>query len=178
MPRKQDPLTIEYLLLGLIARKPIHPYDLNKLLREDPELKAIWRFEQSRLYAVLDKIERNGLIRSELTEGEAFPFRKMYSITPEGELMYSAWLYEPVRHVNELRSSFLAKLYFLKNMPEREKSLILEEQLEVCNKWLNRIESSSESEYLLMVADFRTRFIRTSIEWLEDLKNQLCNQRS
>ncbi len=32
MSRKQDPLSVEYILLGVIRQSPIHAYDLAKKL--------------------------------------------------------------------------------------------------------------------------------------------------
>lgn len=174
MPRKQDPLTMEYLLLGVISREPIHPYDLNKLLKSDPELKSIWHFEQSRLYALLDKLEKNGLISSKMEEGDAFPFRKVYHITREGKFLFSLWLQEPAAHHNELRSSFLAKLYFLREYPE-ELSDLTDRQIILCKEWAEKARYEGEGDYLQMLSAFRVTMIQAAIDWLEQIRKTYCN---
>ena len=114
MSRKQDPLSVEFLLLGIIRKQPIHAYDLDKMLKEKEELSVVWRFNQSQLYAILDKLEKNNLIQSEITQGSAFPFRKIYTLTQEGEDAFQAWKVRPVEKTRELRWVFWVKLFFLK----------------------------------------------------------------
>ena len=75
MPRQQDPLTMDFLLLGLINRQPTHAYELYKQVSSSEDLKTLWTFRQSRLYAVLDKIERNGLISRSFPSARSAPSR-------------------------------------------------------------------------------------------------------
>lgn len=174
MPRKQDPLSIEYLLLGLIDRQPIHPYDLHKLLITDPELKTLWHFNQSQLYATLVKIERNGLITSEvMTHGNA-PKRKVYSLTPEGKQQYEAWLYAPVEHINAFRSDFLARLYFLQQLPPEDFRRCIIEQLDACKRIEERLakqKEAADSRYLRMIYEYRIYTVKAAGAWLYDLLN-------
>ena len=67
---------MDFLLLGIIDRKPTHAYDLYKQLTSSEELKTLWTFRQSRLYAVLDKIEKNGLITTAIESDSSLPVRK------------------------------------------------------------------------------------------------------
>ncbi len=117
MARKPDPLSVEYLLLGIIMKQSIHAYDLDKMLNSTEDLNIVWRFNQSQLYAVLDKLERNGLIMSTISTGSAFPFRKVYSLTEHGLSEFRKWKTSPVEQPNAMRSNFLVKLYFLENEP-------------------------------------------------------------
>lgn len=174
MSRKQDPFTVEFLLMGVIAKKPIHAYDLNKVLLSDPELKVIWRFNQSQLYAVLDKIERNKLIQSEISSGSAFPFRKVFTLTDYGRQRFEEWLKTPVVHASEMRSDFMAKLYFLKDRPSEEYQAVLQAQIESCNEWVEHLKGlGAQTDYLRMVYDFRIRSCLAMADWL----NQCLNSR-
>ncbi|MHC1771992.1 MAG: PadR family transcriptional regulator [Flexilinea sp.] len=171
MSRKQDPLSVEYILLGIIRRSPIHAYDLAKMLGSQEELRIIWRFNQSQLYAVLEKIERNGLIQSEIKTGAAFPFRKVYSLTEKGDELFKKWKMEPVQKPHMIRSDFMAKLYFLKDEPRDQFEAVIHAQIVVCEQWLEnfrkRMENlPSEVVYQKMVFDFRMKSLEAMIEWL------------
>ncbi len=53
---------MEYILLGFVAQGPIHGYDLHKKIGEPQGIGLIWRIKQSQLYALLDKLEKDGLL--------------------------------------------------------------------------------------------------------------------
>lgn len=183
MSRKQDPLSVEYILLGIIKKKPIHAYDLAKILSTQEELRIIWHFNQSQLYAILDKIEKNGLIQSKIISGDAFPFKKVYSLTDRGNDMFQQWKLEPVQQPRMLRSDFLAKLYFLKDEPQSQFSSVIEKQIAICEKWLLDYQKrkemiSSESLYPKIVFDFRIKSLEAMISWLQEcieMKQQSTN---
>jgi len=174
MARSQDPLTMDFILLGIIGMNPIHPYELHKQLSGSEELKTLWTFNQSRLYAVLEKIEKNGLIVTSVVPGDSLPARKVCTITDQGRETFEKWLHSPVEHMNEIRSDFLARLYFLKNRPAAERLQVVQMQKLSCEGWLCHFEEKlsehpSAEDYLHMVYSFRAAFIRTTLQWLDTI---------
>ena len=175
MSRQQDPLTIDFLLLGLIGQNPVHAYELYKKLTKDPELKTIWTFRQSRLYAVLDKIEKNGLIKTTVDPSGQLPVRRICQLTNAGYAAFEEWLHTPTQHVNELRSDFLAKLYFLKDRPEAERRGVIDAQIVVAEKWYANAskklkEYSDPASYLYTIYSFRAHSIEAALAWLNERK--------
>ncbi len=173
MSRTQDPLSVEYILLGLIHERPIYAYDLYKKISSDKDLNTVWKFNQSQIYAVLDKIERNKLIQAKITAGAAYPFRKVYSLTEEGEIRFQTWKVTPVEHANAVRSDFMAKLYFLNQEPEDVFKKALSGQIEKSQEWLAwfqklQRETSPEETYLRMVYGYRIQSIEMIISWLNN----------
>ena len=110
MPRRPEPYTSEYFLLGLIQAQPIYPYDLHKRLSEDEKLRLIWRFNQSQLYATLEKLEKAGLIWAADSDYLTFPARKVYSITGAGADRFEEWLATPVAEQRNLHRDFCDNL--------------------------------------------------------------------
>lgn len=175
MTRQQDPLTMDFLLLGIIDRKPTHAYDLYKQLTSSEELKTLWTFRQSRLYAVLEKIERNGLISTTIQENAALPVRKICTLTESGKAVFEEWLHSPVDHMNELRSDFLGKLYFLNERPQEERQHVIDLQKRRCEIWLGNIEKKlsqhpDPGDYLNMIYSFREEFIHSALRWLNTIR--------
>ena len=173
MARKQNPITVEFLLLGIIRNQPIHAYDLDKLLNEHEELNIVWKFNQSQLYAILDKLEKNNLIQSEMAQGDAFPFRKVYTLTELGEKLFQQWKISPVEKPRTLRSDFLVKLYFLKDEPTAVFETVIHEQIKVCEEWIDSLvkkqkERPEDSVYIQMVLQFRIENLKAAISWLEE----------
>lgn len=171
MARAQDPLSVEFLLLGIIRRKPIHAYDLDKLLKSVPDLHIVWRFKQSQLYATLNKLERNNLISSSLAVGAAFPFRKVYTPTELGNREFLKWREQPVDYPNLIRSEYMIKMYFLVDEPYPEFERLVTIQIRECERWLGNIDKKTGKDdeaslYQQVVLEYRRKSIQATIDWL------------
>ena len=171
MPRASSPLTLEYILLGIIDQKPMHGYDLHKALSELEGISLIWSIKQSRLYALLDKLETQGYLKSALVPGEAHPLRKEFRLTKEGKRSLKAWIGSPVQHGREMRQDFLARLYFA-SREGKEKSLhLIRDQERVCQGWLQELEEQVSSldeshNYEALVYQFRISQTLAMLDWL------------
>jgi DNA-binding PadR family transcriptional regulator len=111
-PRRQSPLALEYILLGIIGRSPIHGYNIYKELNRLDGIGMVWQIKQSQLYALLDKLETQELIHATRLETDSYPPRKEYQLTPLGIIEFKHWRSSPVKHPRDLRQEFLARLYF------------------------------------------------------------------
>lgn len=179
MSRKESPLAMEYIILGLIQRNPVHAYDMFKIL-SDPDISTIWYFNQSQVYAMLEKMEKNGLITPEICQGSAFPFRKVYSLTKKGSDLFQSWKTTPITKINKIRSEFLAKLYFLVDDPIETYQSVLDDQIEACRKIINENtdklhEADEGSPFLKMVYTYREENAQSVINWLTACKKERSN---
>ena len=118
-PRSSAPLTLEFILLGLLEERPMHGYDLFRALHGLEGLALIWRIKQSMLYALLDKLEGQGFVEYKMLPGGAHPPRKDYRPTKAGQAAFHAWRQAPVEHAHEMRQEFLARLYFAQRQDAR-----------------------------------------------------------
>ena len=173
-PLLQSPLTVEYALLGFVRREPLHGYEIYRRLVETPELQLIWRVKQSRLYALLARLEDDGLLRATHEPQDGRPPRKVYHLTPEGEAAFGRWLIEPVRLPREMRLEFMLKLYFAQEEgPEMVRRLV-EEQQAVCGHWL-AVWVGDEAGMSLFGRDvlrYRLKHIEAIQTWLASLAIQ------
>ena len=51
----------ENIILGLLCERPMHGYELARLVQEDEALRAIWRIERSEIYFLLGKLQQKGV---------------------------------------------------------------------------------------------------------------------
>jgi PadR family transcriptional regulator, regulatory protein AphA len=185
MPRQQAPLSLEYILLGFLEQNPTYGYDLYKNISDFDAISLVWRIKQSQLYALLERLEDEGLIYSTIILGETRPNRKQYQITSIGKQTFYAWRNSPVQHEREVRIEFLAKVHFaLMTGPEPVLELI-EEQKTVCYEWMSKIQNDlmnapEDQVYERIVFDFRLHHTQATIDWLETTRKiigtQLQNQ--
>lgn len=82
----KPPSPAEVLILGMLYTKPLHGYELNKLL-EERGVRQWANIGFSSIYYLLEKLENRGLIK---TKGAVAKARKTFSITSEGKKVCKA----------------------------------------------------------------------------------------
>ncbi len=177
-PRRQAPLTLEYILLGFLDQSPIHGYELYKKIANFEGVFLVWRIKQSQLYALLDKLEAEGLLASTLIPGEAHLMRKEYQITEIGRQAFYTWRCSPVNHGRDMRQEFLAKLYFAQKSSAEVSFELIDRQKSICLKWLSGFRDSyakvpGEQSFERMVFQFRIHQIEAFITWLDSCQDEI-----
>ena len=173
-PLLQSPLTIEHTLLGFVRLEPLHGYEIHRRLIETPELRLVWRMKQSRLYALLARLESEGLLRATHEPQDGRPPRKVFHLTPEGEDAFGRWLVEPVRLPREMRLEFMLKLYFAgEEGPEIVGRLIHGQQAE-CERWLVTWtgDETAAGTFGRAVRLYRRKHIEAIRDWLAALGSE------
>lgn len=181
MPRRENRLSIEFVLLGFVEERPIHGYDLYKQITHFAAISIVWNIKQSQLYALLERLECKGLISSTLIPGEIHPDRKQYQLTDFGRETFYVWRDSPVAHGRDIRLEFLAKLYFaLQAGPDWALDLI-EKQKTASEEWLNKFQNdlntvSNEQVYEKMVYRYRISQLEATLGWLNNCRSEIASQ--
>lgn len=114
-------LTPDEVLLGLLAVQPSHGYQLLEHFRDPARLGQVWNLSTSQLYAVLKRLEQQGLIVGRAIEVIDAPTRTEYMLTIDGQNRFEAWLHNssPSSSIRRVRVEFLSRLYIarLLNQP-------------------------------------------------------------
>ena len=80
----QEPTTSEVAILGLVNEGETHGYGINQTIKERG--MRIWTTVGfSSIYAILQRLEKAGLIKSRQDKTGKLPTRKLYRITSEGK---------------------------------------------------------------------------------------------
>jgi len=178
MSRSSSPLSIEYVLLGLLEQEPVHGYDLHKRLNSLEPVGLVWRIKQSQLYAIMDRLEVEDLVVSTIIPGESHPNRKQYSLTKAGRKEFEAWRGSPVEHGREIRMEFLAKVYFTLRKNAETTLTLIDAQRAACTTWIDNLErtlsETPESQlYKRIVFQYRLAQMNAIIEWLDVVKKEV-----
>jgi DNA-binding PadR family transcriptional regulator len=164
---------MEYVILGLAARKPIYGYELLQEWREKHQLDRVWRIKPGALYAALEKLEQMGLLSSVMVPNPASPPRKEYCITPAGAEAFREWVSLPVSSARQIRQEFMSKLFFADDLGEVRLAELIRGQTQASQRWLETLreqegKGDAFSERLLQ---FRIRQVRGILEWLNQLQS-------
>ncbi len=73
----------EYPVLGILALGEAHGYDICRRLHKG--IGPIWKLGKSQVYALLARLERDGLVAHERVGQENLPAKNIFSITAMGE---------------------------------------------------------------------------------------------
>ncbi len=178
MPRVNVPLSTEFALLGFLRRQPMHGYEIHQQLSAGTGLGLVWRLKQSQLYALLTKLEREGVVATSIEYQEARPPRKMFELTEAGHRAFLAWVQQPVIQGRKLRLDFLAKLYFAQIEGAEVATRLIEQQRIACRDWLRQQEAETEplrrsQPYDWLVHRFRLGQIEAMLNWLDTCQETL-----
>jgi PadR family transcriptional regulator, regulatory protein AphA len=166
----------EYPVLGILLGGPLHGYEMCRRLGDG--IGSTWRLGKSQIYALLAKLEREGLVIHERLGQDNLPAKNIFSLTPEGGEVIKEWLEQPkpVHHFRDMRLEFLTKLWFARQTsPDRER-LLIEKQLDVCRekaKVLGRLKESCGNQVEALSIDFRVTVIKATVSWLEGLLDSI-----
>src|ERR1700689_5016848 len=113
MPRQVRSNPLALAVLVTLYEKPMHPYEVAQTLRTRAKQESV-RLNYGSLYAVVESLEKRGLIRARETirEGKR-PERTVYEITDEGATEMIDWMTELIGVHEKEYPKFMAGLSFL-----------------------------------------------------------------
>jgi DNA-binding PadR family transcriptional regulator len=87
--------TFEHVLLGMIFLQPSTGYELKRRFATTP--MGVYQPSSGALYPALDRLERRGLLHSEvLHQADGGRQRRLYHLTEDGRQVHLGWVREPV----------------------------------------------------------------------------------
>jgi len=82
-------------VIALLIEAPMHPYRIQRLIKERSKDRVINVGQRASLYKTIDRLVRDGLIAVQQTAREAQrPERTVYAATPEGRAVVVGWMRE------------------------------------------------------------------------------------
>lgn len=103
-------MSVRNALLGLLAQKPRHGYELRAAFEAVMGGDANWEVKPAQIYTTLDRLEDAGLVerKSDLGQGKE-PSRRIYAITKQGAEALHTWFSSSVETQHQ-RDEFFVKL--------------------------------------------------------------------
>lgn len=164
---KDKPAT-EYALLGALMPGPRHGYEILQFL--ETGLGPAWRVSTSQLYALLKRLNNEGLVDSTLETQDTRPSKRVFAIIPAGRERFLRWLKSPTAHARDLRIEFLAKLYFFRHLSLQGGNELVNSQIAVLERFQKRLtekKQAEENDYNRLVYGFRISTLKGWLEWLK-----------
>ena len=171
-PKRMPQLTVEHALLGFLQHAPLHGYELHQRIQDAQRLGLVWRVKQAHVYALLAKLEADGLVQAELIPQDARPPKRLLQLTAAGRTVFDTWLSTPVEHGRDVRVEFLAKLFWAQQAGVVATQNLLTAQRRVTSKLLANIDNELTGQddaqrYTTLVNEFRRGQLEAMVRWLD-----------
>jgi DNA-binding PadR family transcriptional regulator len=176
---RSNPLALAVLIT--LYERPMHPYEVATTLRQRNKHESV-RLNYGSLYAVVDSLERRGLIvPQETARAGRLPERTVYDLTEAGRIEMHDWLTDLIATPVNDYPAFEAALSFLPALPPAdvvgllaERALRLEAEIVqsrsthemVAKHGLPRL-FSVEGEFRLALRQAELDFVRSLIDDIE-----------
>jgi DNA-binding PadR family transcriptional regulator len=150
----------------------MYGYEIYQRLMAGAELGLVWNIKQSQLYALLARLEQDGMLSSTVEQQGVRPPRKVLAITARGAAAFDAWVRSPVDHGRDFRMEFLAKLYCAREEGEPVARELLSAQRGATTERLEELRARAAAldpagSFDWLVARFRVSQLEAALAWLD-----------
>ena len=102
-------MSVRNAILGLLAQRPRHGYELRAAFEALVGGEDIWDVKPAQIYTTLDRLEEGGLVAEEATEQDAGPEKRIYGLTAQGRSELNEWFATGIEGEHQ-RDEFFIKL--------------------------------------------------------------------
>lgn len=102
-------MTVRNAILGLLAQRPRHGYELRAAFEALVGGEQVWEVKPAQIYTTLARLEEGGLVSQAGVEQDGGPEKRIYSLTPQGQAELADWFATGVAGEHE-HDEFFVKL--------------------------------------------------------------------
>ena len=176
MPNQPPPSPLGLAVLCLLYGGPLHPYRMQRLLKEWGKDQVINVGQRSSLYKTIGRLNESGLIAVRQTERDhQYPERTVYEITNEGRRSLAALRDEALSRIVSRNDPFDLALALSRDLAEEELRHIAADRLAALRVQESALRHRAESadQYLneaeRMIILHLVERVVAEIRWHEEL---------
>jgi DNA-binding PadR family transcriptional regulator len=173
MENEIRPSPLALAVLSLLHAAPLHPYAMQRLLREWGKDGVVNVGQRANLYKTIRRLLEAGLIAVRHTErDQQYPERTVYQLTDAGSRATVAWLTEMLALPRNEFPQFPAALSFMMLMPPDEATAVLAQRAEALRGQLAAIDASLQAMTGLpravgMDDEYARAIVAAELAWVE-----------
>ncbi len=177
---RSSPLALA--VLSLLHAAPLHPYAMQRLLKEWGKDNVINVGQRANLYKTIKRLNQAGLIAVRQTErDQQYPERTVYELTDAGRRTAHSWLTDMVVRPRNEFPQFPAALSFLMMLTPDEAEAALEQRASVLRGQLATLEADLASyaaglpRVTLMDDEYVVAVSRAELAWIDGVVADLSS---
>jgi DNA-binding PadR family transcriptional regulator len=110
---------LEITILGIVSENPSHAYNIEKII-VDRGIRDRTNIGFSTIYAILNKMQENGLLESSFRPQKGLPGRRIYAITPKGHQRFNEEIIKALSQPQRTASLFETGLMYSKILKKED----------------------------------------------------------
>jgi len=173
------PSTLALTVLSLLSFEPLHPYGMQRLIKQWGKDQVVNVGQRANLYKTIKRLHEAGLIAVRQTERDhQYPERTVYELTPAGEATGRAWLVDMLRTPRNEFPEFPAALSFVMALgPEGTVAVLQERAAAVRDRLVGLEDELMSAVDVPRVALLETEYLRAmtaaELTWIETVLEDL-----
>ena len=171
-------MTVRHAVLGLLAQRPRHGYELRAAFEAVAGGSENWDLKPAQVYTTLARMEKSGLVSEQAIEQDGGPEKRIYAITPDGEKELRAWFAEdalPEHHRDEFYLKLMLALISGAANPYRlihiQRNSLYRELHAITNQ-RTRADAGHELAKILLL-DKAAMHLEADLRWLDMTEGRL-----
>ena len=176
---RSSPLALA--VLSLLHAAPLHPYAMQRLLKEWGKDVVVNVGQRANLYKTIRRLLDAGLIAVRHTErDQQYPERTIYELTEAGSRATLDWLTEMLALPRNEFPQFPAALSFMMLLPPAEAAAVLAQRAEALRAQLAAVDASLQSMASMpravgMDDEYARAMIAAELAWVDDVVADLTS---
>lgn len=168
----------ELAILSLVAEKPRHGYDIEQVI-ESRGMREWTEIGFSSIYYLLKKLEKSGLIESQLQSPEGKgPARKVYHVTPKGREAQMEGTIQALSHPQGGSNAFLLGLSNFPIVPQDQVIQALQTYVRQLEDRLAHMLGRAEAQrplppFVDAMFDYSEVMIAAELNWMKKFLNEV-----
>ncbi len=169
-------------ILLLLWESPLHPYGMQRLIKERGKDRIIDVKLRARIYQMIERLEKSGLVAVQETQRqERMPDRTVYALTVAGREVAARWLREAISTPVQEFPLFPAAISFMTALPVEDIRQQLQAREQRLSEQLAQLKEEAaryagqlprvfmlEDEYVRAMREAELRWVRAVIRDLSD----------
>jgi DNA-binding PadR family transcriptional regulator len=174
--------TLALAILGLLENGPLHPYGIQRLLKQWGKDQVVNVGQRTSLYRMIVRLEESGLITAGATErDERYPERTVYHLTGEGREVCREWLAEILTTPRNEFPEFPAGLSFVMLVPPDVAGEFLGQRREQLTKRISELQLELRSKvdgqpvprFALLETEYQLAVTEAEAKWIDNILHDL-----
>jgi DNA-binding PadR family transcriptional regulator len=177
---RRSPLALA--ILGLLENGPLHPYGIQRLIRQWGKDQVVNVGQRTSLYRMIVRLEEAALITAGATErDERYPERTIYHLTDDGRRVCREWLAEILTTPRNEFPEFPAALSFVMLVtPETAGNLLAERRdhlakriAELDAELVAEVDGQPVPRFALLETEYQRAIVVAEAEWIDGTVSEL-----
>ncbi len=171
-------MSVRHAVLGLLAQRPRHGYELRAAFHALVGGEENWDVKPAQIYTTLARLEQGGLVAKDSVEQDAGPEKRIYALTPTGRKTLKEWFASGIEPEHQHDEFFLKLMMGLVSGVADPYRLIQTQRAHLFQELHDITEHRSHSDpskelAKILLLDKAVMHLEADLRWLDMIEARL-----